>query len=338
MSTGLANYTVADVIQNVRQYISLPNQDDISDDQIISDLNFVWQFDIPQSNSEFGLIDDWIFYCSEGNYVYPFPYGQITSIQDNSGRVDMVSAAVYRQDYQNLFLTRYCNRVTFALPSTYNGDYADFTFTSSGFINKGYQTALGRNQSAVAVSWTDGSGEAHTLEDNGDGNLYFEDPIGTYTSYGTVIYATGTINFSLPQQYAAYGRIYVSYDPSSKGKPAAFLFTDNKLIMKPTPNQPYRIAVQVSYIPNAFSSTTDSIPLQYYYQFLIVATALRISERNNDAIQVSFLAKKLERVSASVENINNKNVTPARKMTQFCHDGWLNSSSGIFPNPYPFGN
>jgi hypothetical protein len=335
--TGLAAVLIQQVVTEIRQYLASSSSGSPSDLQILSDLNTVWQNQIPLGNSYFGLMDTWTFFTQKGVDTYEFPLGQILSIQGPNFLVDNVPAIIENPDSKIAFNAAFTPVSDPIIIAEAGGSQGPFTHTVGGNIARGYQNLLGVFEPQVAINGKDNTGKTITLQEKGTGILYYESPVGTFTPYGTVDYDTGVVRFTMP--VPIYGQVKMVYNPSGFGQPMAGLFCNNTIQLKPIPNAAYRILVYVQYAPNPFTSLQQTLPFPTYKDFLVKATALLISQRNYDAEKVAQLALLTQEASDRILNTNKKNTTVRDITSQFTTALNVRSSSNpTFINPYPYSS
>lgn len=132
-----------------------------------------------------------------------------------------------------------------------------------------------------------------------NGNLY--DPASAayqtaLTTPPTVVNATNTINyatgvFTITFTTAPGAGIPINSQtvPTVLSLPQAVLYYANRFVIRPVPDQTYRVSVEVYQRPTMLLSTAQSPDLEEYWQFIAVGSAIKILQDRMDMDSVQLL-------------------------------------------------
>lgn len=187
---------------------------------------------------------------------------------------------------------------------------------------------LRNNVSFTTINNNDGGLEAH---DDGEGNI-----IGDVSSYGSIDYVTGaySLTFTLaPKSGAAINSQTVPYVPAL---PQSILFYDNKFIVRPIPDQPYRIDMDAYIRPTELLSANQTPELSEMWQYIAFGAAKKIMEDRLDMDTVQLIMpafKEQERLLVRrtlVQNSNQRSSTIYVEQTSISSgaNSWGQSSGG----------
>jgi hypothetical protein len=194
----------------------------------------------------------------------------------------------------------------------------------------------------VVIGGVTSGGDSFAINDNGFGTLQLQVPnpqisvpVETSTepgmknlntanpgqtnvrNIGSVDYVTGAIAFNLPAGYdVAAGtllNIWVSqYQP---GRPYTLFFWNNEFIVRPVPNNVFKVEVETFLTPVQLLES-DQVPiLNQWWQLIAIGAAIKILEERQDMEGVENLAKMYDRQEGltlerqGVEEIFQPNIT-----------------------------
>jgi hypothetical protein len=135
-----------------------------------------------------------------------------------------------------------------------------------------------------------------------NGNLYVpgsEAVLPTVvTPQNTINYATGvyTITFTIPPgPKAAIDSQVVLQQPTL---PQALLYYDNTFIVRPVPDQPYEVNMEVYVRPTYLMDTSQSPLLQEWWQYIAYGAAKKIFEDAMDTDSVALIMPEFKKQEA----------------------------------------
>ncbi len=110
----------------------------------------------------------------------------------------------------------------------------------------------------------------------------------------TINYATG--NYTLTFSVAPGPSIPINSQTNNQtlGMPQAMLFYANTFVLRPVPDQPYRVSIEVYKRPTALLDVQQSPELEEYWQYIAFSTAKKILEDRMDMDSVQLLMPALK--------------------------------------------
>jgi hypothetical protein len=147
-------------------------------------------------------------------------------------------------------------------------------------------------QNNVLFSSVDINGNGLTLQDvplvgnsvNGDLKS-----IQTSNIVGTINYITGAFSFTFPVAPAVGEPVNSQTVPYVASLPQALLFFDEKFILRPVPDQPYKVTMEVYYRPTELLSMAQSPNLAEWWQYIAYGAAKKIFEDRMDLDSVQLI-------------------------------------------------
>ena len=265
--------------------------------------------------------------------------GGMTQLNGNSYTITFIDANTFSLDgVDNTAFGAYTSGGTWTATS----QSFDFTLPGPFLSNE------------VTVGGVDTNGNAITIRDNGNGDLYYilpnaqtSDPAqntnpadpGMYntnlgnpglqnpTVIGTVDYVTGVFSYTLPNGISlAQGTVFLifvsQYQP---GRPYNIMFWKNEFTIRPVPKFTHKITVEVYQTPVQFMATNSHPILDQWWQYICYGVACEIQRERNDFEGVAALMEGMKRQEGlvlerqGVEEIGQPN---------------YNIFNSTLPNPY----
>lgn len=145
---------------------------------------------------------------------------------------------------------------------------------------------------------------------------------------GIVNYATGayTVNFSVAPRVGA--SINSQTVPTALAIPKAILYYNNKFVVRPVPDQPYRIDIEVYQRPSALLDSAQTPELEEYWQYIAFMASKKIFEDRMDMESVQMIlpaCKEQERLCLRrtlVQYSNERTATIYTETTGPSTGGW----------------
>jgi hypothetical protein len=313
----------------VRRLTRTPSTAQLSDDDLNNYINTFVVYDFPEHLRMFNLRTQFTFITQPYQDVYPTDEISFVGVTTNplynfQNIYNTVHPPVYIAGYESLYTQ---SRQEFygiypILNSIYNisatGDGSTTTFT--GVINA-YQANIPNNmvqqitilQNEVLFSSIGENGEGLALIDlpitdtvTGNllpvGNLYTPNTmpttpiqIGDLDPNNTINYLTGqfTITFNLPP--APNQLIYSQYVAVNCSLPQALLYYDNQFIVRPVPDQPYRVNFEAYMRPSALLEEGTSPQLEEWWQYIAYGASLKILQDRMDMDTVAMIMPEFQK-------------------------------------------
>lgn len=110
----------------------------------------------------------------------------------------------------------------------------------------------------------------------------------------TINYATGVYTITFPAAPGSGIPINSQTNNQTLGMPQAMLYYADTFVLRPVPDQPYRIDIEVYKRPTALLSTSQSPELEEYWQYIAFSSAKKILEDRMDMDSVQLLMPALK--------------------------------------------
>lgn len=127
----------------------------------------------------------------------------------------------------------------------------------------------------VLINTQDVSGLPLSVNDDGLGNL-------TGDGTGTVNYLTGAITVTFKQPVNVGEEITCQTVPYVPNRPAAALYFNDKLTLRPVPDQAYTVSIEGYRRPTALIANGDMPLLREWWQLLAMGASLKVFEDRGD--------------------------------------------------------
>lgn len=140
-------------------------------------------------------------------------------------------------------------------------------------------------------------------------------------------YLTGQFSISFPTPPAtgvAINSQTVVYQPS---RPLMMLFYDNKISLRPIPDQPYRVDMEVYQRPSYLLNSTDTPEISQWWQYIAFGAAKKVFEDRMDMDSVQLIMPEYKKQEALVlrktivQNTNDRVATIYTDQTNYGPDG-----------------
>ncbi len=128
---------------------------------------------------------------------------------------------------------------------------------------------------------------------------------------GMINYATGQylISFSSPPK--ANVPVNSQTVPQVLAKPQSILYYANKFVVRPIPDQPYRVNFEVYQRPTALLATTQFPELEEYWQFIALGAAMKIFQDRMDMESIQMITPEYR---------NQMNLCNRRTLVQYTNE------------------
>jgi hypothetical protein len=341
----------------VRRLTRTPTEAQMTTAQVDEYINTFVVYDFPEHLRLFSLHRPFTFYANPYQDVYPTSKDGVLGVDDNplynfQNIALTVNEPIYIGGYQSFFSQ---SREQFfgIYPKVNNiasigtaGDGLTVTFTGNvntnliGTNGNGY--VLLKNE--VLFSSVDSNGDGLALIDvpvmnpvtgnpTVNGNLYIPgqtpaNPPLAIDPNNTINYVTGQFTITFPAAPAQGIPINSQTVPQVTTIPQALLYFDNQFTLRPVPDQPYRVNIEV-YVRPTYLMDIGSVPeLEEWWQYIAYGAAKKIFEdrMDLDSVQLIMLEfKKQENLCQRrtiVQNTNERTSTIYTEQTGVTSGGW----------------
>lgn len=143
---------------------------------------------------------------------------------------------------------------------------------------------------------------------------------------GVINYATGVYTISFTSAPGANIPINVQIVPVGLSQPRAILFYANKFVVRPVPDQVYRVNFEVYQRPTQFLETSSEPQLNEYWQYIAYGAAKKIFEDRMDTDSVQMIMPEFKTQENLVQRRTIVQYTNERTATIYTEQTGLNSS------------
>lgn len=105
----------------------------------------------------------------------------------------------------------------------------------------------------------------------------------------TINYATGVYTITFGTAPGANAPINSQTVPNQLAIPQSMLYYANRFVLRPVPDQPYRVEIEVYKRPTALLSTSQSPELEEYWQLIALGSSIKILQDRLDMDSVNLL-------------------------------------------------
>lgn len=334
--------TLQQINIKVRRLTRSPSASQITDSQINDYVNTFILYDLPENLKIFSLHKTFSFYCEPyidrystnttdpTNQFYNFK-NQYLSI---AKQITMAGFPAMLSESREQFFGIY--PLTFSINAIAYGDGVNTSFT--GYLGSA-QAGFGggfvpiiRNE--VLFSSVDIYNNGLSVIDQPRANSDLGDliiPTSIYNTSPTVAgfinYITGQYGFFFPNPPAAQAVINSQTIPFVPARPQAMLYFDDTFILRPVPDQPYKITMECFTRPSTLLNSTDMPQLSEWWQYIAYGTAKKIFEDRMDMESLQMIMtefKNQERLA-----LRRTLVNAASERTSTIYTEQVDISSGL---------
>jgi hypothetical protein len=313
----------------------------LTDDQIDDYINTFVLYDFPEHLRLFNLRKTFEFFTEPYVDVYKTDYVNPASpLYQFKEKYATVHPPVYIAGYQTLFVESrekfygiypMLNSIA-SIGTTGNGILTAFSGTVAN-VNPG--TVLLRNNilfDSIAVNGSGLSMIDYPINAT-YGNLYV--PGGTPSSTtvldvnNNINYTTGLYTVTFVTAPANGAQINSQIVVLNTAIPKAVLFYDGAFTVRPVPDQPYRINMEVYVRPTEFISTapTQSVDLQEWWQYIAYGAAKKVFEDRMDMESVQMIMPEFKKQELLIQRRTIVQYTSQRAATIYTED---NNQTGTY--------
>lgn len=319
----MADTTLAAIQKKVRRLTRSPSPNQISDSEINEYINTFLLYDLPEHLRLFTLRTTFSFYTNPYQDKYPLDTASFVGVTTNPlydfrNRYVTTEKPAYiggilslwsqsREEFYNIY------PLVESIQQVGTGDGITTVFTGT-VPNVGAQNTV-LLQNNVLFDSLDSSSNGLSMVDvpvvdpltgnpTINGNLYA--PNNLPSSPPTVITATNTINyvtgvFTVTFSAAPGANVIVNSQtvPQVVSKPQMLLAFDSAFWVRPIPDQPYKIEIEVLSRPTELLNSSDSPELKEWWQYIAYGAAKKIFEDRSaleDVLQIMPEFKMQERL------------------------------------------
>jgi hypothetical protein len=118
---------------------------------------------------------------------------------------------------------------------------------------------------------------------------------GTGGGFGTINYVTGAFNLTFGTAPDLNEPIIAHVVPYTAGRPDSVLFFNTEIILRPVPDQTYKIEIQTRVRPDELLANNQSPELHQWWQYIAYGAAKKIFEDRMDLDSVAQILPELKK-------------------------------------------
>ncbi len=300
-----ANTTVQGIRTEIREYVGISSNSILPDQVIDQEMNYFYTANIPESIKLDQLRTVYVLYTIPFCDRYPIDTNQFQSFREPL-LIDGIGSRYYKD--RALFYSYWPNVRTYLQPGMGDGVTTNFTFTLAGTPicrttftiscpdNTGFQL--------IAADSPQGLTTQGTLLQIRTDNTGLQTPPTPPTSpippnplptppytnqIGTINYQTGQVNINFPTPPAAGQAIQVQFYAATNGRPAAALYWNNEIILRPIPKFTHKIELEAYQTPAQFLTSTDHPFLNNFKRYIALGCSINLLSRMGDVARKAEL-------------------------------------------------
>lgn len=297
----MASSTLQTIRTKIRRLTRSLSPSQISDDNIDQYINTFVQYDFPEHLRLFNFQKTFTFYTQPFIDVYETSNDVNSPMYNFKNKYVTVNPPVFVAGYQAQFLQSreqlfgqypMINSIA-SVGTTGNGTTAAF----SGTINQAQANTTGISGQITCLIRENVLFSSIDSNDNGlamidypisatIGNLYVPGTVPTSTVTKDVNnfinYVTGQYKVTFIAAPGIGQQINSQTIPTQAALPTAVLFYDGKFTVRPVPDQPYRINIEVEQRPSELLSSGQSPDLEEFWQLIAYGASKKIFEDRMD--------------------------------------------------------
>jgi len=179
----------------------------------------------------------------------------------------------------------------------------------------------------VTFASIDGAGNGLQVHDDGLGNIV--NAAGT-AIVGAINYVTGVFNFTYPTPPGNGQKVNAETVPYVSARPTSILYYANKFTVRPVPDQPYPIIMEVYKRPTALINANQDPELQQWWQYIAYGAAVKIFQDRSDLESASNLMPEFDTQRRMVLRRTSQQYANERSRTMYVDQTNFNGGYGSF--------
>jgi hypothetical protein len=363
----MADSSLQAIQTKVRRLTRSPSVNQLSDGDLNQYINTFVLYDFPEHLRLFNLRTTFTFYTQPYVDAYPTNLSPISNseviypLQDFDNLYITIHPPIYIAGYQGLYLES--REQLFGIYPKLNqissiGTTGDGVTTSfSGVINTqqaqtqaGLQTTTVLLQNQVLFSSIDSDSNGIALVDYPLYPTYQEPSIGALglpgqppadlltSPYGEVDYVTGAFLINFPVAPAAGQAINYQVVPVQPALPQTMCYYDSQIILRPVPDQVYRVQMEVYARPTELLALNQSPQLNEWWTYIAYGAAKKVLEDRMDMDTVQMIMPEFKKQEMLIQRRTIVQYTSQRAATIYTEDhgaagaygpGWFSSGSNF---------
>lgn len=269
------------IIAKVRALTASPDQTQLPDQLICDYINTYYLNDFPQQLRNLKLETVYELDTIPGQPIYSIPWDLYTSF----------GAPCYVAGYETAY---YFDRTTFF--RAYPNQQANLLILANGTTGP-YTGNLGQTPIIPGTVYASAVNVSGTVEGYDDDALTL-DPLtqeaNWVTASGYINYNTGDFSITFGGTIPAGTNVSIQFTPGQPAMPQAMLQYDSFFILRPQPDQSYRILLNAFILPTQILDDEDQPQLFQWWQALAFGAAKKVFEERMDSDSLARIAPMLK--------------------------------------------
>lgn len=328
------------IIDKVRRLTRTPSMSQMPDSEIINYVNTAFLYDFPNNVHLESLYTTFSFYTEPYIDTYSTNMTDATNPMYDFKNIRLSSASPVYISGQKGWLSQ--SREQFygrwpAVDQIFQVNIGDGVTTQ--FTGQYYSAPILQNQVVFSSVSNLNAGlvlsdtpvvDAGTGVNTQNGNFYVPNnapvnpPIFT-TPANTINYVTGVYTITFPIAPKNGAAINIQCYPYTPNQPTSLLYFDDSFILRPVPDQPYKITIEGYVQPSALINAGDAPKIDQWWQYLAFLAAKKILEDRTDYDSINQLMPGLMEQQLLVERRTLVQQGIQRSMTIYTDQTGLNA-------------
>lgn len=283
----------------VRQITRSPSTAQLSDFDLNQFINLAILYEFPETLRLFNLKSNFTFYTQPLVDTYSSNTTDPTDpLYDFTNRYLTINPPVYVAGIQVQFTQSQQQFYSYWPKNQFETVVGMGDGTTTSF--SGTLSTFPVLQNEVNFTSIDGTGNGLVLADypvsNTTGALGVPDQSQTLPSpFGQINYATGDFTLNFPTAPGANVSVNCQAWPYKPAIPTIMLFFDGQFVLRPVPDQVYRVQMEVYMQPSQLLQTTDVPLLSEWSEYIAYLASRKIFERRGDYDSLALIQPSLNR-------------------------------------------
>lgn len=311
--------TLAQIRTKVRRLTRSPSTAQLTDQNIDDYVNTFVLYDFPEHLRLFSLRTTFTFYAQP--YIDTYSTNSTTAtdpLYNFKNKYITVHPPIYIAGYNSLYSQS--REQFFGIYPMTN------SIASIGTTGDGVTTAFAGTLSNIPIlrnnvlfDSVNTANAGLSLIDDGAGNLVVPN---TTVNVGTINYVTGAYTFTFPSAPASGAAINSQTVPYVPSLPQALLFYNDTFTLRPVPDQPYRINMEVYQRPTELLSVATNIPeLSEWWQYIAYGASKKVFEDRMDLESVQLIMPEFMKQQTLIQRRTIVQYTNERTATIYTDQG-----------------
>lgn len=321
--------TLQQIIIKIRRLTRTMSENQLSTDDIKNYINTFVLYDFPEHLRLSTLRTTLTFYASPNIDTYETSTDPLSPLFNFKNIYTTVHPPIYIAGYSSMFSQ---NREQFFAIYPMVNSIASIGFMGDG-ITTTFQGTLANTpilQNNVLFTSIDTAGNPITLKDQpvpGNPITGLLISVQTGATVGSIQYTTGNFFFTCPIAPGSGEPINSQTVPYVASQPQALLFYDTKFTLRPVPDQPYAINIEVYKRPTELLDMNAEPELCEWWQYIAYGASKKIFEDRMDLDSVQMIFPEFKKQEALINRRTIVQQTSERTATIYTE----NTSGGYGP-------